>query len=102
MSAINVALLQMSSCGTDQEASLAKGEAFCWRAREMGADVALFLEMWNIGYTFDRSAREGAPNHRSEDRVLRTSGGHRSCGKPGTKFSTQRCRARSRCGKRRR
>jgi N-carbamoylputrescine amidase len=67
MSTINVALLQMNSCGTDQEANLAKGEAFCRRAREMGADIALFPEMWNIGYTFDRSAHEGAPNHRSEE-----------------------------------
>jgi predicted amidohydrolase len=67
VSTINVALLQMSSCGTDQEASLAKGEAFCRRAREMGADIALFPEMWNIGYTFDRTAHEGAPDHRSEE-----------------------------------
>jgi len=51
MSAINVALLQMNSCGTDQEANLAKGEVFCRRARDLGADVALFPEMWNIGYT---------------------------------------------------
>ncbi len=51
MSTINVALLQMSSCGTDQEANLAKGEIFCRRAREMGANIALFPEMWNIGYS---------------------------------------------------
>ena len=51
MSTTNVALLQMNSCGTDQEANLAKGEVFCRRAREMGADIALFPEMWNIGYT---------------------------------------------------
>jgi N-carbamoylputrescine amidase len=51
MSTINVALLQMISFGADQEANLAKGEAFCRRAREMGADIALFPEMWNIGYS---------------------------------------------------
>ena len=51
MSTIDVALLQMSSCGTDQEANLAKGEIFCRRAREMGANIALFPEMWNIGYS---------------------------------------------------
>jgi N-carbamoylputrescine amidase len=51
MSTISVALLQMNSCGTDQEANLAKGEVFCRKAREMGADIALFPEMWNIGYT---------------------------------------------------
>jgi N-carbamoylputrescine amidase len=70
MSMINVALLQMDSCGTDQEANLVKGEMFCRKAREMGADVALFPEMWNIGYTFDHSAREGAPNHPSEQQSL--------------------------------
>ena len=50
MSTLRVALLQMSSHGTDQDANLAKGEAFCRRAREMGADIVLFPEMWNIGY----------------------------------------------------
>lgn len=48
---ITVALLQMAACGSDQVANLAKGEAFCRRARSMGADIALFPEMWNIGYT---------------------------------------------------
>jgi len=51
MSMINVALLQMTAGGTDQEANKAKGAAFCRRAHAMGADIALFPEMWNIGYT---------------------------------------------------
>jgi len=51
MSMINVALLQMTACGTDQEANKAKAESFCRRAHAMGADIALFPEMWNIGYT---------------------------------------------------
>lgn len=45
-----VALLQMTACGDDQAANQAKGESFCRRAKEMGADIALFPEMWNIGY----------------------------------------------------
>jgi len=49
---ISVALLQMTAHGTDQDANRAKGEAFCRRAREMGADIALFPEMWSIGYSF--------------------------------------------------
>jgi predicted amidohydrolase len=36
--------------GTDFIANLAKGEAFCRVAALVGADVALFPEMWNIGY----------------------------------------------------
>ncbi|HKS68857.1 MAG TPA: carbon-nitrogen hydrolase family protein [Ktedonobacterales bacterium] len=51
MSTLRVALLQMAPHGTDQDANRAKGEAFCRQAREMGADIALFPEMWNIGYT---------------------------------------------------
>lgn len=54
-----VALLQMASAGLDQPANLAKGEAFCRRAQLMGADVALFPELWNIGYQLpDRAARD--------------------------------------------
>ncbi len=49
---LKVALLQMVACGDDQDANLVKGEAFCRRASEMGADIALFPEMWNIGYPF--------------------------------------------------
>ena len=59
MSLIRVALLQMIACGDDQNANRFKGEAFCRRAHAMEADVALFPEMWNIGYTFyDRSKPE--------------------------------------------
>jgi len=52
MSALRVALLQMASCETDREANKAKGDAFCRQAKGMGADIALFPEMWNIGYSF--------------------------------------------------
>ena len=59
MKVIKVALLQMTGCGTDRAASLAKGEAFCRRARAMGADVALFPEMWSVGMTFFDPKIEG-------------------------------------------
>jgi predicted amidohydrolase len=48
---ITVALLQMAACGNDRAANLVKGEEFCRRARAMGADIALFPEMWSVGYT---------------------------------------------------
>jgi len=51
-SELRVALLQMIACGNDQFANQAKGGAYCRQAKSMGADVALFPEMWNIGYTF--------------------------------------------------
>jgi N-carbamoylputrescine amidase len=53
-----VALLQMVSCGSDIQANLAKGEAFCRQARDMGADIALFPEMWSNGYSFFTSQAE--------------------------------------------
>ena len=51
MNSIKIALLQMTALGTECAASVAKGELFCRRAAAMGADAALFPEMWNIGYT---------------------------------------------------
>lgn len=47
---VDVALLQITSVGQDVEANRAKGDAYCRRARELGADIALFPEMWSIGY----------------------------------------------------
>lgn len=56
---IKVGLLQMSGCGGDKSANLAKGELFCRRARAMGADIALFPEMWSVGMSFFDPKREG-------------------------------------------
>ena len=50
MSTLRIALLQMAPHGNDQAANLRKGTAFCRRAAGMEADIALFPEMWNIGY----------------------------------------------------
>ena len=46
---VRVALLQLRSCD-DRRANLDKGLDACRRAKAMGADVALFPEMWSIGY----------------------------------------------------
>jgi N-carbamoylputrescine amidase len=51
MTVVKVALLQMIASGYDQQANLSKGETFCRQAKKMGADIALFPEMWSIGYT---------------------------------------------------
>lgn len=45
---INIALMQMTGCGLDKDASRTKGELFCRRAQAMGADIALFPEMWSM------------------------------------------------------
>lgn len=46
----NLALLQLGS-GTDLEYNLQKGLDACRSAKAMGADMALFPEMWSCGYT---------------------------------------------------
>ena len=59
MSEITVALLQISANGTDQSSNLSKGVRFCRQAAQLGADIALFPEMWNIGYTsFDHEGSD--------------------------------------------
>jgi predicted amidohydrolase len=51
-STVTVGLLQMIACGNDQLANRDKGERFCRKAAASGADIAVFPEMWNIGYTW--------------------------------------------------
>jgi len=47
-----VALLQLVPKELNQEENLKKGIEFCKKAKELEADIALFPEMWNIGYSF--------------------------------------------------
>ncbi len=49
MEQFQVALLQMIP-GNTQEENLKKGIQWCRKAKAMGADLALFPEMWNNGY----------------------------------------------------
>lgn len=49
----------MASCGNDQNATLEKGEEYCRLAANMGADIALFPEMWNIGYALPKNKSVG-------------------------------------------
>lgn len=58
MATLRVALLQLATAGYDQAANLAKGEGGCRRAAAQGTDVALFPEMWNIGYAFEAGDAE--------------------------------------------
>ncbi len=51
MDKLRIALLQLTACGWDREANLAKGEEYCRQDAAIGADIALFPEMWNTGYT---------------------------------------------------
>ena len=46
---LKVAILQLDSIN-DLDESLNKGIKACEKAKELGADIAVFPEMWNIGY----------------------------------------------------
>jgi predicted amidohydrolase len=54
-----VALLQISSFGDDQGKNLAKGVQACREAKALGADLAVFPELWNIGSTLSPLDPEG-------------------------------------------
>lgn len=49
MNVLKIALLQIAPCGTLED-NLKKGVEACKKAKEMGADIALFPEMWSNGY----------------------------------------------------
>ena len=54
MNKLKIALLQISPA-RDIQLNLAKGIESCKKAKEMGADIALFPEMWSNGYDiYDR------------------------------------------------
>lgn len=57
MSFFKIALLQLLQSG-NQNDNLEKGIKFCKDAKQMGADIAVFPEMWNIGYSFPKDEVE--------------------------------------------
>lgn len=52
METFTIALLQLLP-GASQEETLEKGLDYCRQAKAQGADLALFPEMWNTGYTMN-------------------------------------------------
>ena len=58
MNLLKIALLQIAPCKTLKE-NLDKGIRYCTEAKEKGADIALFPEMWSSGYRiYDRPVEE--------------------------------------------
>lgn len=55
-----VALLQLIAGNTPEE-NLEKGMEACCRAKGMGADLALFPEMWNVGYAIPEPGNGPTP-----------------------------------------
>lgn len=57
MENIKVALLQLLPEET-LEGNLQKGLEYCKKAKDMGADIALFPEMWSVGYRIPEDTEE--------------------------------------------
>lgn len=57
MNSIQVALLQLLPAG-NTGANLRKGLEYCEKAADMGADIALFPEMWSCGYSIPEDISE--------------------------------------------
>ena len=55
MNSLKIALLQLMP-GENETENLEKGISACRKAKEMGADIALFPEMWNVGYNIPQNA----------------------------------------------
>lgn len=55
MDSFKIALLQIMPTG-DMGENLIKGMEYCRKAAKMGADLALFPEMWSVGYEIDEDA----------------------------------------------
>jgi predicted amidohydrolase len=51
MGTLGIALVQLDGCGTDTGSNLCRGLDACRRAADLGADLVLFPELWQIGYT---------------------------------------------------
>lgn len=49
MNDIRIAFLQIASTGST-DGNMEKGQIYCRKAKESGADIALFPEMWSSGY----------------------------------------------------
>ncbi|MFB0917705.1 MAG: carbon-nitrogen hydrolase family protein [Clostridiaceae bacterium] len=57
MDSFKVAMLQILPF-FNIESNLKKGIEYCRKAKEMGADLALFPEMWSVGYTMPEDVTE--------------------------------------------
>lgn len=54
---LKIALLQLLP-GKDSDEQLKIGIQACRKAKEIGADIALFPEMWNTGYVIPQDVKE--------------------------------------------
>lgn len=69
MNSLKVALLQILPEKT-LEQNRQKGFTYCKKAKEMGADIALFPEMWSVGYSIPEDMNELKASAVSADSVF--------------------------------
>ncbi|MCI7041168.1 MAG: carbon-nitrogen hydrolase family protein [Lachnospiraceae bacterium] len=69
MNSLMVALLQILPEKT-LEQNRQKGFTYCKKAKEMGADIALFPEMWSVGYSIPEDVNELKASAVSADSVF--------------------------------
>jgi predicted amidohydrolase len=69
---LRIALLQVTAAGTHTAENLERGLAACRVASQGGADIALFPEMWQIGYT--PCPKDAAGSALWADRAIETDG----------------------------
>ena len=69
MKSLKVALLQILPEKT-LEQNRQKGFTYCKKAKEMGADIALFPEMWSVGYSIPEDLKELKASAVSADSVF--------------------------------
>ena len=68
MGMLNIALLQIAPCAALKE-NLEKGMEACKKAKETGAHIALFPEMWSNGYNL-----YGRPAHQWKGEAIPANG----------------------------
>ena len=71
MPTFTIALLQMTGFDEDQERNLDTGLEYCRLASGMGADLALFPEMWNIAYPTTKMEGQEQQNRFLEQAIPR-------------------------------
>lgn len=57
MNSFKLAMLQLLPCGNIED-NLKKGLDYCKLAKDMGADMALFPEMWSTGYLIPQDSKK--------------------------------------------
>lgn len=81
-----IALVQGNKIQNDVSKALLKGIEYCRKAKEMGADIVVFPEMWSIGYMPPFENAFGFPDEAGHERDIEQLRDYRSREVWGTKY----------------